>query len=131
VNHDSFVRVRKPYVMLVRIEPGEEPAALGLRELSGAVRVVHVRHPIPACERMRVLRPLVVIVGESVRAWAMPCLEEAATDVDAAVLPLGPLVATEALRDWLRRALERGLERRARKQTGSAGRAAGGGAASR
>lgn len=125
MNHDSFVRVSKPYVMLVRIEPGEEPAALGLRELAGAVRVVRVRHPIPACERMRVLRPLVVVVGESVRSWAMPCLEEAAAEIDAAVLPLGPLVATEALRDWLSRALERGLKRRARKATESARAAAG------
>lgn len=110
--HDSFVRICKPYVMLVRIEPGDEPEGLGLRELSGAVRVVHVRHPIPACERMRVLRPLVVVVGESVLPWAMPYLEKAASAIDAAMLPLGPLVVLAALRDWLRHALDKGTARR-------------------
>jgi hypothetical protein len=98
--------------MLVRIEPAEEPLELGLAELTGAVQVLRVRHPIPACQRMQIVRPLVVILGESVRSWALPYVEQSAREVDAVLLQLGPLVVRDALRDWLRRALDQGMRRR-------------------
>jgi hypothetical protein len=102
--------------MLVGIEPGDEPAELGLRELAGALRVVRVRHALPACHRMLVLRPAVVIVGESVREWSTPALDEAARETGAEVLLLGPLVVRETLGEWLRRALDTGLRRRVERE---------------
>lgn len=101
--------------MLVQIEPGEEPE-LGLQDLAGALRIVRVRHPLPACHRMRVLRPAVVFIGASVREWSLPALEQAAGEIGAAMLQLGPLVIRPAVRDWLRRALEATLARRARRE---------------
>jgi hypothetical protein len=62
---------------------------------------------------MLIVRPVVVVVGESVREWATPALEEAARLTGAKVLVLGPLIVREALGDWLRRALDAGLRRRA------------------
>lgn len=112
MGYESHVRIRKPSIMLVRIEPGEEPPELGLADMSVAVRVLRVRHPIPACQRMQIVRPLVVIVGESVRRWALPYIEQSAREVDAVLLQLGPLIVRDALRDWLRRALEKGMRQR-------------------
>jgi hypothetical protein len=114
--YQSDVRVRKPCLMLIGIEPGDEPAELGLQELAGALRVVRVRHALPACHRMLIVQPVVVIVGESVQEWSLPALDDAARQTGAEVLLLGPLVVREALRDWLRRALEAGLRRRAERE---------------
>ncbi len=112
VGYQSYVRARKPCIMLVGIDAGAEPAELGLEDLAGALCVVRVRHPLPACERMLVLRPLVVILGQSVREWALPVLEKTTKEIDAALLQLGPLVVRDALRDWLRRTLEATMARR-------------------
>jgi hypothetical protein len=101
----SVVRVRAlPRVMLVRLEPGEEPCELGLVCLP--VSVLRVRHPLPACERMRVMRPLVVIVGPSVVERDLALLMHAADETDTAILHLGSLVDRETLADWLQRAIE-------------------------
>ena len=109
----SYIRIRvlPPSVMLVRIEPGDEPAELGLEELG--VRVLRVRHPIPACQRMRITRPFVVVVGESVREAQRRLLVEEASQIGAALLPLGPLVDRPSLGPWMRGALERVAKRRA------------------
>jgi hypothetical protein len=101
----SVVRLRAlPRVMLVRLEPGEEPSELGLVRLP--VSVLRVRHPLPACERMRVMRPQVVIVGPSVVDRDLALLMHAAGETDAAILHLGSLVDRETLADWLLRAIE-------------------------
>jgi hypothetical protein len=100
----SVVRVRAcPRVMLVRLEPGEEPSELGLARLP--VSLLRVRHPLPACERMRVMRPLVVIVGPTVVERDLALLLRAADETDTAILHLGSLIDRETLADWLRCAI--------------------------
>jgi hypothetical protein len=99
LRRDSYIRM-KPLVMLVRIEPGEEPRELGLDELG--VEVVRVRHPLPACARLRVLRPMVVIVNSEIRPQDVAFVRRAASEIGARVLQLGPIVARAQLREWLR-----------------------------
>jgi hypothetical protein len=112
VRFDSCVRIRKPSIMFVGIEPGTEPWELGPDQLGAAVNVLRVRHALPACQRMRHLRPSAVIVGASVRSWALPFLQQAARESGAVMLQLGPLVARGALSDWLLRVLEHGQQAR-------------------
>jgi hypothetical protein len=109
--HESSVRVRRPCVLLVRIEEGEEPGELGLSELF--VQVLRTRHAVQACHRMGIVRPLVVVVGELVRADDIGLLDERAAEIGAEVLQLNPLVS-RALRAWMRRALETAMARRER-----------------
>jgi hypothetical protein len=90
--------------MLVRLETGEEPRELGLARLP--VSVLRVRHPLPACERMRVTRPLVVIVGPTVLERDFALLMRSAEETDTAILQLGSSVARDFLAAWLRRAIE-------------------------
>ncbi|HEY8090561.1 MAG TPA: hypothetical protein VIF09_22020, partial [Polyangiaceae bacterium] len=56
----SGVWLKGPCVMLVRIEDVAELPELDLE--GRRLRVVRVRHPLPACQRMVVLQPRVVIV---------------------------------------------------------------------
>ena len=107
----TFVRVEKPRIMLVRIEPGEEPEELGLDQLW--VDVLRVRHPIPAYQRMDITRPLVVIVGASVRPPDRALLMTQARRTRAALLQLGPLVHRDSLGEWLQTAMRQALEQRA------------------
>jgi hypothetical protein len=73
--------------MLIGIE--HDPEELNLDQYP--VRVVRVRHPLPACVRIRALRPQIVILGASVVPAFLPELAQAVTDVGAmaidAVLP--------------------------------------------
>jgi hypothetical protein len=107
----SQVFAKPPCVMLVRIAEGEEPRELGLREMRA--KVLRVRHPLPACERIRVLRPSVVVVGPNVRSDDLAKLAAAARDAKAAILQLGPLVSRELLGGWLRTAIDIVRRRRA------------------
>lgn len=102
--------------MLVGIEPGTEPVELGIEDLAGALRVDRVRHPLPACQRIRILRPHVIVVSDRLRAWSMRALEQAAGEVGASILQLGPLVCRELLGEWLRGALQAALARRADRE---------------
>lgn len=77
------------------------------------VRVLRCRHPIPGCQRALVTRPLLVIVGGAVREWSRPMLVEACQDIGAALLQLGPLIASDALADWMRKAMARVVDERA------------------
>jgi len=106
---DSYVGLQPAVVMLVRIEPWEESMLL-LRELH--TRVVRVRHPLPACERMRVQKPAVIIVGASVRPKDFELLVDEAYELRAAVLQVGQ-VPSGKLRSWVGMALDRIRERRA------------------
>jgi hypothetical protein len=90
--------------MLVRVDPASEPKDLGVEEMGG--RVLRVRHPLPACQRMQVMRPLVVIVGESVRAQDCELLIDQARAIGAAIVQLGPLVPRAAVGPWTRQAME-------------------------
>jgi hypothetical protein len=116
----SFVSVRRPLVMLVRIEPGHEPSELGLDDLP--VRVLRVRHPLPACVRMRILRPEAILVGPSVQPRDLSLLMDAAYETQAALMPLSHMVGQCMLRPWLLRMLDVVQERRAQppaaRQTG-------------
>ena len=105
------LRVEPPAVMLVRIAAGEEPRELALDDLF--VRVLRVRHPVPACQRIRITRPHVVIFGESVRLADRALLLEEAKLVGAAVLPLSSMINRQALGAWLRNAMELVAQRRA------------------
>ena len=97
--------------MLVRIERGEEPRELALEELDADV--VRVRHPLPACARIRVVRPLVVILNAEVRAQDVAFVRRTATEIGAKVLQLGPIVSRSAMREWLRDALDEAMRERA------------------
>jgi hypothetical protein len=106
---ESFLRPKQEVVMLVRVELWEESPLL-LRELP--VRVLRVRHPIPACERMRLTRPAVVIAGASVRTLDFERLVDEAYDLHAAVLQVGQ-VPWSNLRTWIAKALDQVSRRRA------------------
>jgi hypothetical protein len=110
VRRISQIVAKAPYVMLVRIEPGEEPPELGLREAH--VHLLRVRHPLPARQRMRILRPLVVVCGPRVRGVDSVLLAETAGEIRAAILQLGPFVRHGALRGWLQGAIEEARRRR-------------------
>jgi len=110
---DSYVGLRPDVVMLVRIEPWEESMLL-LRELN--TRVVRVRHPLPACERMRVQKPAVIIVGASVQPRDFELLVDEAYELRAAVLQVGQ-VPFGKLRSWIATALDRVRQRRAAEAT--------------
>jgi hypothetical protein len=109
---DSYVRIQPDVVMLVRIEPWEESMLL-LRDLH--TRVVRVRHPLPACERMRVQKPAVIIVGAGVRPQDFELLVDEAYELGAAVLQVGQ-VPSGKLRTWIATALDRVRERRAAEE---------------
>jgi hypothetical protein len=91
-------------VLLVHVEPEEESEKLGLDEL--AVDVLRVRHPLPACERVRVVRPLVVVIGHGVRDSDLDLLRDAARDIGCEIIELGAL-PRPALREEVRRAVDR------------------------
>jgi hypothetical protein len=99
--------------MLVRIEPWEESMLL-LRDLH--TRVIRVRHPLPACERMRVTKPAVIIVGASVRPRDFELLVDEAYELRAAVLQVGQ-VPFGKLRTWIAMALDKVSQRRAAEAT--------------
>ncbi|MGH7294517.1 MAG: hypothetical protein ACRELB_06285 [Polyangiaceae bacterium] len=107
----SGVWLRGPCVMLVRIDPGTELPELD--QEGRRLRIARVRHPVPACHRMTILRPKVVIVGESVRDWDFALLHAEAQRIGAAVLRMSPLVSRAAIPAWLGKVLERDLKRRA------------------
>jgi hypothetical protein len=106
----SLVSVRRPTVMLIRIDPGHEPTELGLGDLP--VSVLRVRHPLPACLRMRILLPEAILVGPSVQPRDLSLLMDAAYETQAALMPLAHMVGQSALRPWLLRMLDVVRERR-------------------
>jgi hypothetical protein len=105
----SYVRLQPDVVMLVRVEAWEEQMLL-LRDV--AAEVVRVRHPLPACDRMRVTKPAVVIVGASVRPVDFQRLVDEAYELRAAVLQVGQ-VPWGKLRGWIATALDKVRQRRA------------------
>jgi hypothetical protein len=96
--------------MLVRIEPGHEPVELGLEDLP--VKVLRVRHPLPACVRMRILHPEVLLVGPSVQPRDLALLQDAAYETQAALVALAHVTERCALRPWVLRMLDAVQERR-------------------
>jgi hypothetical protein len=90
--------------MLVRVEAQDERPEWGLSELD--VEVLRVKHPLPACARIEVTRPAIVIVGENIRPVDMAFLKRSAREVGAKVLQLGPLIALNAVHGWLQAVLD-------------------------
>jgi hypothetical protein len=107
----SHVRIRTPGVMLVRIDPGHEPAGLRLQDLP--YEVFRVRHPLPACTRMGTLRPAVVLVGKTVQPRDFVLMIAAADAIGAAIVLVDALVAPEGLYAWVVKSAITVLERRA------------------
>ncbi len=101
----SYILLR-PRIMLVRVGSPEENAYWGLDELG--VDVLRVRHPLPACARMQVTRPKVVILGEDIRPMDVAFIKRTAREIGAKIVQLGPLIARDALRGWVRSALNDG-----------------------
>jgi hypothetical protein len=95
----SYVRIRIASVMLVRIDPGTEPEDLRLDETD--LEVLRVRHPVPACTRMRVMRPAVVLVGKSVKPRDFILLLRAADDIGAEVFLVDAVAPAEGLHAWV------------------------------
>jgi hypothetical protein len=93
-------------ILLVRAHPDEEARCLAaLDDLTA--RVLRVRHPLPACQRIRVVRPTVVVVGRGVRDEDARLLIDAAREAGSEVVELGAFVAPWALEEVLRRAVAR------------------------
>jgi hypothetical protein len=104
----SYVRIR-PRIMLIRVEREAAQASnWGLEELDA--EVLYVKHPLPACERMRVTRPAIVIVGEEVRPVDVAYIKREARELGARVVQIGPLLVRDSLRKWLRTALSEALD---------------------
>jgi hypothetical protein len=107
-NRISFVRMR-PRIMLVRIEKQDpQISSWGLEELDA--EVLCVKHPLPACERMRITRPAIVIIGEDVRPADVAYIKRVARETGGRVVQLGPLLVRDALRNWIRTALAEALD---------------------
>jgi hypothetical protein len=82
----SGVRFRQlPPIMLVRV-PEDVEAQLELSSL--AVRVLRVRHPLPACHRAHITRPSVIVIGGGVRSVDADLLSTEAVRIRAAVLDM-------------------------------------------
>jgi len=105
----SFVRYQPHVVMLVRVASWEE-SPLCLDDLPA--RVVRVRHPLPARERIRITKPAVIIVGAGVRPKDFELLVDEAYFLGAAVMQLGQ-VPPGRLRVWIGLTLEQVGQRRA------------------
>jgi hypothetical protein len=68
------------------------------------IRLLRVRYPLPACVRMRVIRPRIVVVGSEVSGRDLGLVLHAASDVDADVFHLAAWTDRGALLAWLDRA---------------------------
>jgi len=106
----SQVSIRRPSVMLVRIERGEEQTELDLDSLG--VQVYRVRHPLQACVRMHVVRPEVILLGASVTSPDMARVLYDAQQITAAVMPRSTLLMGDRLRDWVVETIDHVRKRR-------------------
>ena len=102
----SYILLR-PRIMLVRADDPQQTAHWGLDELDElGVEVLRVRHPLPACARMHVTRPKVVVLGQDIRPVDVAFIKRAAREIGAKIVQLGPLIARDALRGWVRGVLD-------------------------
>jgi hypothetical protein len=102
-------------IMLVRM--GDE-LDLGLEGL--AVDVLRVKHPLPACERMRITRPLVVVVGSGIPEKDLERLALVARETGCEILECDAFVSHAAVKSALRRAVARAIARRTSEGNGTA-----------
>jgi hypothetical protein len=109
----SYVGIRRPSIMLVRIDPGTEPPDMRIDDLP--FTVLRVRHPLPACVRMKVMRPAVVLVGRTVLPRDFVLLLAAADKIGASVALMGGLTSSEGLHDWIVRTVGEVQTRRSQR----------------
>jgi hypothetical protein len=88
-------------VLLVRVDPSDESECLGLDGLS--LVVLRVRHALPALERMRIVRPRVVVIGHGVSSGDVERLTDMAQETGSRVIQMGAFVKPAALREALSR----------------------------
>jgi hypothetical protein len=98
-------------ILFVRVLPDEESACMAALA-DGTARALRVRHPLPACERIRVVRPAVVVIGR-MRDEDAGLVRDAAREVGSEVVDLRSLVAPSVQREALRRAVARATRVRA------------------
>jgi hypothetical protein len=108
--------LRPPCVLLVGIEPGEEPEDLALARQF--VQVACIRRPLLACTRMSELRPEVVLLGSRIKPLDFVLLRRCASEIDATIVQLGPLIERH-LADWLSSELDAVRLRRSRRDGSS------------
>jgi hypothetical protein len=92
-------------ILLVRVDPSTEPDAI-VRG-AGDAPVLRVHQILPACTRIRAVRPAAVIVGSEVPTRDLGLLASAAEEVGADFLHLGAPIGTETLCAWVEAALAR------------------------
>ena len=80
----------------------------GLDELD--IEVLRVRHPLPACARMVVTRPVLVILGQEVRSVDIAFVKRVAREINAKVVQLGPRSTRTSFRGWVEWALDAASE---------------------
>jgi hypothetical protein len=90
--------------LTVRVEPQAEQPEWGLSEMDA--EILRVKHPLPACARIEVTRPKIVILGEDIRPVDVAFVKRSAREVGAKVLQLGPLIARNAVRGWIEAVLD-------------------------
>lgn len=91
--------------MLVQVERSQELHLLG-RESEPSLRILRVKYPLPACVRMRVMRPTVVVVGGEVFGRDLALVLDAASDVNAILIRAESWIDEGALTRWLGRSTE-------------------------
>jgi hypothetical protein len=74
--------------------------------------VLRVRHPLPACVRIGVMPPAVILVGKTVKPRDFAPLQAAADEVGAEVYLLDSLAPPDGLYEWLVRRAARVQARR-------------------
>jgi len=111
----SQIQLRTPPVMLVRIDEGQEPRGLRIDDLP--FPIVRVRHPLPACTRILVLKPAVVLVGRTVQPRDFVLMVRAADEVGAAIVLVDAL-SPAGLYEWTVRSVAAVRERREARASG-------------
>lgn len=97
-----------PRVLLVRV--GDE-RALGLDALGA--QVLRTAHPMQACERARVVEPLVIVAGETVRPADTALLWAAAEAIGAVVVELAAPMPRDRVAGVLRQSMWMAAQTRA------------------
>jgi hypothetical protein len=74
--------------------------------------LLRVRHPLPACERILVTRPIVVVIGPTIRPADVELVARAAAKVNARVVEAASVGETQLV-SVLRRAINAALTEQA------------------
>jgi hypothetical protein len=75
-----------PSLTVLTVRVGEPSVYETIEHLG--LQVLRVRHPLPACQRILITRPIAVIVGPTIRVADMDCIAQAAAQVEARMVEL-------------------------------------------